>query len=440
MPICSKSIALVALTFLIQTGAAHAVTVFQEDSESLSSLLTVNSSDKVREAIGHIAAGNVGAAIAELTVLDQAGQTDATFFLGYFHQLGLGMPKSQDRAIELYERAIKGGHNLAKVNLARAFLFSPKPTPEQAQRAAELLLQAAPSTPQAAVTLGHLEAFGVGRPKDFSKAKEWFNKAAEAGSAEGNFNLAHLYRGSMGFPEKRDVNQAVVHLDRAAKADYEKAVFLLAQVLCEGEGVLTNRREALRVIDEFVQKKKSPGVAVRAANVCETLQPPDLAAAQRYLRFAAEKGYLDGQNFLGMHLRRYSTGEADLKEAAEWFRKAAEKQNVAAMLNFADVCRLGLGVAKDNNLARELARGALRLGNPGGALALALTYQATPDTADASPPKLVALARWAKAHGVPKAAEVADAAAKDLSPEALASGEKWLADFFRALQTATPLN
>ena len=64
-----------------------------------------------------------------------------------------------------------------------------------------------------------------------------------------------------------------------------------------------------------------------------------------------------GMYFLG------SGGPEDFLAAAEWYRKAAKKDNPAALYNLGTMYENGKGVPRDPGKAKELYRRAAGLGN-----------------------------------------------------------------------------
>jgi TPR repeat protein len=65
---------------------------------------------------------------------------------------------------------------------------------------------------------------------------------------------------------------------------------------------------------------------------------------------------------------------ADLKQAAEWYRKAAEQGNIVAQIHLADLYRDGRGVARDMAQAVAWYRKAADLGDAGAQGTLGLLY------------------------------------------------------------------
>lgn len=64
----------------------------------------------------------------------------------------------------------------------------------------------------------------------------------------------------------------------------------------------------------------------------------------------------------------------DLKQAAEWYRKASEKGSVAGEVHLAELYRDGRGVSRDKTQAAELYRKAAEQGDAGAQGTLAMLY------------------------------------------------------------------
>jgi hypothetical protein len=76
---------------------------------------------------------------------------------------------------------------------------------------------------------------GQGVPKDYAQAVRWFTKAAEAGNADAQYNLALMYFGGQGVPQ--DYQQAAQWYTKAAEAGIAPAQNNLALMYAKGLGV-----------------------------------------------------------------------------------------------------------------------------------------------------------------------------------------------------------
>ena len=75
--------------------------------------------------------------------------------------------------------------------------------------------------------IGYLYYSGLGVSQDYSKAMEWFQKAADAGNATAMFNIAMMYENGDGVPA--DQAAAREWYQKAADAGNEDAKAKLAQ-------------------------------------------------------------------------------------------------------------------------------------------------------------------------------------------------------------------
>ncbi len=74
---------------------------------------------------------------------------------------------------------------------------------------------------------------------------------------------------------------------------------------------------------------------------------------------------------------KYATGSGvtqDYKQAADWYRKAAEQGNAAGEIHLADLYRDGQGVVRDREKAAEWYRKAAEQGDPGAQGTLGTLY------------------------------------------------------------------
>jgi hypothetical protein len=94
---------------------------------------------------------------------------------------------------------------------------------------------AAAGSTEAMCNLGVLYQSGRGVPENYDKAREWFQKAADAGNAEAINKLGELYAYAQGVA--RDYTQARNWYQRAAAAGNAKAMSNLGVLYENGQGV-----------------------------------------------------------------------------------------------------------------------------------------------------------------------------------------------------------
>jgi Sel1 repeat len=90
---------------------------------------------------------------------------------------------------------------------------------------------------------------------------------------------------------------------------------------------------------------------------------PDLAAANRWYRIAAEAGEVDALYNLGALYEHPDGGVRDVQEALRWFRRAADQRDAQAQLNLALIYLKGDGVETDRDQARVWLERAASNGN-----------------------------------------------------------------------------
>ncbi|MDR4494194.1 MAG: tetratricopeptide repeat protein [Nitrospirales bacterium] len=164
------------------------------------------------------------------------------------------------------------------------------------------------------VALAYQFEKGHGVAADVQKAWQLYERAAKLGAADGMFNLYRLYTTGKGV--KIDNTKARNWLEKAAAAgsmDAKKELALIARGACEAPG-------GDLAISAFAAYGKK-----------------DYATSLRLYRQASDLGNTDATVALGQHYAQGLGVERDLKEAARFFRVAAEKGNPAgqAQLGFA---------------------------------------------------------------------------------------------------------
>ncbi len=100
---------------------------------------------------------------------------------------------------------------------------------------AELEAKAAKGDADAQFNLGALYHDGQGVPKDFAKAKKWFEKAATQNDVRAQFNLGVMYY--MGEGIKQDYASAKKWFEKAAAVGNPRAQFNLGVMYYRAEGI-----------------------------------------------------------------------------------------------------------------------------------------------------------------------------------------------------------
>ena len=100
---------------------------------------------------------------------------------------------------------------------------------------ANMLMRAENGQPQAMLNVGLLYEQGLGVPRNFTQALEWYTKAALAGEKEGWMRTGACYE--IGVGAMADMDKAVSHYDKAAQMGSLQAQQKLASLYLLGRGV-----------------------------------------------------------------------------------------------------------------------------------------------------------------------------------------------------------
>lgn len=171
--------------------------------------------------------------------------------------------------------------------------------------------EAEKGNPQAMLTLGGFYEQGVGVGRNYSKALEWYQKAADAGRPEGYYNLGVCYEIGMG--AAGDMAKSIQNYRKAAEMGLTQAMQKLASIYISGAGVPGNTEIGMAWLEK--------------------------AAAAGMPQALNELGVISLSGLLGQ--------KKDEKKALAMFVRAADLGNLESMKNIAVMYKDGLGVAAD---------------------------------------------------------------------------------------------
>lgn len=196
--------------------------------------------------------------------------------------------------------------------------------------------EAEKGNPAAMLTLGTMYERGVGTPRNFVKSLEWYRKAANAGLAEGYYNVGvgfEIGMGTTGNPV-----EAFHNFEKSAELGLPQGLYKLASLYFTGVGTAKNEAWGIEL-----------------------------------LKRAADAGHMAAANDLGVIYFEGTFGQAkDVKKAFEMFTRAADLGNPEAMKNLAVFYRDGLGRPADHAQELKWYMLARRAGFPPAALDAAI--------------------------------------------------------------------
>jgi uncharacterized protein len=156
------------------------------------------------------------------------GSTSAMVELGVLYGTGAGVPRDEDQARKLFERAAQAGNPRGITNLAA--ISGGGGAPADPAKARELLGKAAETNPEAQYQLGLMLANGTGGTQDDTGARSLFEKAAaqnHPGALEEMGEFAEAGRGGA-----KDKSAAKAYYERAAALGDENAKKALKRMDC----------------------------------------------------------------------------------------------------------------------------------------------------------------------------------------------------------------
>lgn len=199
------------------------------------------------EAMAAYQAKDYSGALQEFSVLAQAGDPKAEYYMGRFYHYGEGVTVSGAEAAKWYRKAADKGNAGAQYNL------------------------------------GILYDQGNGVKEDASEAARWFRKAADQNDPQAQFSLAYFYQ--MGRGVKQDPGEAFKWYKRSADQGHAISYLAMGFSLRDGAGVAANKVEALKwfqLASASLQEGMMRDVASRAgARMAAKMNATEIAQAEK---------------------------------------------------------------------------------------------------------------------------------------------------------------
>jgi TPR repeat protein len=309
------------------------------------------------------AAGDYQKALREYARPAEGGVPVAQYQLGRMYDKGLGTAKNPAEAARWYRAAADNGYPRAQLALARMSEYGRGiPKDEVAALAlyravAEYELSAeyrlkAPRMPGVAnVKAGQMIEQGRGTAADPAEAARYYQHAADAGNADGQYLLAELYWNGKGVAQDP---AAAEDLYLAAAANYlapaaagnGNAQNRLGNLYFYGRGVIKDVRRGIALLEQAAANGNGSAQA-RLARVFEDGGggvPADGARAVHYYEQAIASGY----DYVRYRLAAmYANGKGVPKDshlALELFAEAAWHGNGSGAYKVAEAFERGVGV------------------------------------------------------------------------------------------------
>jgi TPR repeat protein len=181
-----------------------------------------------------------------------------------------------------------------------------------------MLTNAGKGQSQAMLNLGRLYEEGIGVPRNFTKALEWYQKAADAGEKEAYMRLGLCYEIGMG--AAADMGRAIKNFEKAAELGFAPAWRTLAGLYLQGRGLPKEESKGFALLTQAADAGEAAalfdmGVILRDGLFGRKAEPEKARA--RFLK-AAEAGHAGAVFAYAVMCREGAGGKADPEEALAW--------------------------------------------------------------------------------------------------------------------------
>jgi uncharacterized protein len=178
---------------------------------------------------------------------------------------------------------------------------------------------------------------------------ESLQRLAGEGNARAQAELGRAYHEGIGVV--RNNTRSFALASAAAAAKDPEALYLLAALYSEGDGVLPNDKMAAQLVKQAAEAghKLAQRILPEAEQIAERSQKAsvDLAAKLPDVRAAAESGDRDAQRKMGDYSIEGWGIPQDANAAIEWYKKAAQSGDAKAMTQIGVLYDKGRGVKVD---------------------------------------------------------------------------------------------
>ena len=170
----------------------------------------------------------------------EAGQAQAQFDLGLLYAQGRGVPRDLTLAMSWYRKAADQGNAEAEFALGQMYSRGWGVPRDEADALRWLQMAMDPASDGPPTDWSRVEGYGV--QQDQAQAAFWYEKAAQQGHPEAQYNLGRLYATGQGVPH--DEEQAVRWVRAAASQGYAPAQARFGMRYANGRGIEQNHRLA----------------------------------------------------------------------------------------------------------------------------------------------------------------------------------------------------
>jgi TPR repeat protein len=314
---------------VLSLGLQAAVSLPAENTAAL----PTDAEGPAKAALEAFQAGRYAKAVEIAKPLADEGNADALYLMGFAHETGQGADASRDEALAYYRKAAAAKHMDATYRMS--FILLASEDEKEREQARESLESAAKSdVAVAGRILG--EAYLRGRltpTADPDKAVFWWKRAADAGDVPSILLLASFYEGRFGFPELRNISEALAFYGKAAGLGNAGAMATLGSRLLNGEGDIRDEKKGREWLKKAIEAKEYS--AYLALGDYEENVNKDLKAALAEYERGKDAGQLDCMLRSAAFYMEGKGVEKDVERGLTVLRKAAEAGSPVAHFQIA---------------------------------------------------------------------------------------------------------
>jgi TPR repeat protein len=269
-----------------------------------------------------------------------------------------GTAVNQLLALQWYKRAAEHGSMLAQYWLGEIYFSgsSNNGTPDYPEAKKWFLMAAQQDQGLAQLRLAYLyaEKHYEGVKSDYKEAEKWFTKAAEQNAGDAQFRLGNFYHN---YKNPRDYKKAAEWLTRAAKGGNSLAMFDIAQMLKEGQGIPKNHDQSLA----WMKKAATQGMLPAQMMLSEMYASGDGVPKDPLQSLAWTLKVAESPSSIPKWLNKagdiffkgWETIPKNYPRALTLYQRAAAKRDPHAQSRLGQMYLKGLGVKADLAKARE---------------------------------------------------------------------------------------
>ena len=214
--------------------------------------------------------GDYGGALKIWQPKADAGDPDAMTNIGVLYQYGLGIPRSMQKAAEMYEKAAQLGFVTAQYDLANLYYDGTGVDRDRKQAARWYTAAAQGGHAKAQYYLAQMYENGEGVEGDQGTALQWYQKASDQGLPEAQYTLGNkLINGNNVEADPSKGSDLVL---KAAEQKYVLAQILMGQLYWRGKVVPQNLIEGYVWASQAQDNAKLPRDKKRAADLFEAIK------------------------------------------------------------------------------------------------------------------------------------------------------------------------